>query len=921
MLAAGAWAFVVLAQAPSDPLFPHQWHLKNTGQGGGTAGADINVEPVWTEFRGSPNEVVAVVDDGLEIGHEDLAANVIAGVSYNYVDGTSDPTPVETSDSHGTSVAGVAAARGFNGLGVAGVAPAAGLVGFNFLQNQLLSNETDALSRSNQVVDIYSNSWGPADGGYSFGPMPAVVEATLASGVRNGRNGLGSVYVWAAGNGYGADNSNYDGYANSRYVIAVSASTNTGAHAVYSEPGANILVNAPSNGGTLGIMTTDLGGAAGCNPGTVLPGCGPNPIADQNYTAFFGGTSSAAPAVSGVVALMLEANPALGWRDVREILAVTADQNSPNDGSWTSNGAGFHVSHTLGFGRVNAQAAVAAARTWTNLGTEVSASGSAAPAAPIPDAPGFNVFGPPVESTVEIADNIRVESAEVVFTSHDHTYWGDLEIVLRSPAGTESILAESHASDPGPYNAWKFSSARHLGELALGAWTLTVRDGGPQDVGTFDSWTLRVYGVRAETRIPVTVSITGTGHVTSDPPGLDCDSTCSVPFHAGTSVTLSPVPGPGMVFGGWRGEADCLDGSITVAQATTCTAAFSPIAPPLPPRAIDLNGDNSADVLLYNPSSGGVTSALGDRAGAFSFTTRVWEPGWVVTPARLNDDGLTDFFLYNPVTGEWRQALATGTGDFAFTQGTFSPGWQVWAGPFRAGSLDDVFVYNRERGGAFHCLVDGHGGFVSYHYQPWIAGWDLRLGDFDGDALADVFAYNPASGHWVTCLNRGPGAYLLRFGTWSPAWTLTVGNFDGNSTDDLFVYNETDGRWYTCLSVGDGGFTYFGGSWSPGWRVYRARLDFDAFDDLFVYSPRTGVWYQCFSGGLGGFRSYIGDFWSASWELAVTDLDHDGLDDVFVYSAARGEYFQCLTATSGHFKLYLRGYAEPASRVIANSYR
>ena len=664
---------------------------------------------------------------------------------------------MDIADSHGTSVGGVAAARGFNALGVTGVAPSAGLVGFNFLQNQLLSNETDALSRSNQVVDIYSNSWGPGDGGYSFGPMPAVVEATLAHGVVSGRNSLGSIYVWAAGNGYGADNSNYDGYANSRFVIAVSASTNTGAHAVYSEPGANILVNAPSNGGTLGIMTTDLTGAAGCNPGTGLPGCGPNPIADQNYTAFFGGTSSAAPIVSGVVALMLEANPGLGWRDVREILAVTADQNGPDDGSWTTNGAGFHVSHTLGFGRVNALAAVAAARRWTNLGTEVSASGSAAPGVLIPDAPGFNVFGSPVESAITIADDIRVESVEVVFASRDHTYWGDLEVVLRLPLGTESVLAESHASDPGPYNAWTFSSVRHLGELARGTWTLSVRDGGPQDVGTFDSWTLKVYGVRADTRIPVTIRVTGAGSVTSDPPGIDCDSACSVPFHAGTTMSLLPLPGPGMVFGGWHGDSDCLDGQITVEQAITCAVTFSPIAPPLPPRALDLNGDSSADVLLYNRSSGALTLALGDRAGAFWFLARDWGPDWTVTPASLNGDGLSDFFLYNPVTGEWRQAIATVTGDFALTSGTFSPGWQVWAGPFRAGPLDDVFVYNREQGGAFHCLVDGSGGFLSFMYHSWIPGWDLRLADFDGDALADVFAYNPVNGHWFTCLNRGPG--------------------------------------------------------------------------------------------------------------------------------------------------------------------
>ncbi|MBE3072223.1 MAG: S8 family serine peptidase, partial [Acidobacteria bacterium] len=666
-------AVLLTADTPSDPFYAQQWHLRNTGQSGGVANQDINVEPIWSEFKGSPNEVIAIVDDGLELAHEDLAPNVVAGLSHNYVTGSSDPTPSSGTDSHGTSVGGIAAARGFNGIGVSGVAPYAGLVGFNFLKYVNDVNEVDALSRSNQIVDIYSNSWGPTDRGYSLVGIGALTEAALASGVANGRGGRGSVYVWAAGNGYDNDNSNYDGYANSRYAIAVSASTNTGARASYSEPGANILVNAPSNGGTLGIMTTDLMGPAGCNPGTGGAGCGPNPVTNENYTAFFGGTSAAAPAVSGVIALMLQANPNLGWRDVRAILATTADKNSPtddgstSDSGWTTNGAGYHISHTLGFGRVNATAAVQAARTWTNLDPEESAVGFAAPGVPIPDSPGSGQFGAPVASTITIADDLRVEFVEVVFSSRNHTYWGDLEIVLQSPAGTESRLAETHASDAGPYDDWRFGSARHLGESSRGQWSLTVRDGGPRDTGTFDAWTLRIYGVRTNTQMPLTLSVTGSGGVTSNPVAINCGLTCTALFPAGSTVALTPAPGSGSVFGGWGGDPDCFDGQVTLVHATSCTAVFTPVIPAPTPRIVDTNGDGRGDILLYTPSSDAWTMALSDGGGGFQFVAGSWDPGWTVTPAHLNADARTDFFLYNPTTGQWSQALSTESGTFTYT--------------------------------------------------------------------------------------------------------------------------------------------------------------------------------------------------------------------------------------------------------------
>jgi len=465
---------------PNDPLFPNQWHLNNTGQSGGTAGEDVNIMDVWDIYKGSANEIIAIVDDGLETGHEDLSGNILPGYHYDWVDGDTDPNP-GPDDNHGTAVAGVAAASGFSSLGVTGAAPLAKLIGYRLSGASTDANEADAMVRNKDVVDISNNSWGPTDcinnSFNSLGAPGPLMEDAWLNGVNTGRGGKGIIYVWANGNGAQCNNnSNFDGYANSRYTIAVAASTNLGKKASYSEVGANIFVNAPSNGGTLSITTTDRTGSAGYAPG--------------NYTDTFGGTSSSAPLVSGIIALMLEANPNLTWRDVQHILITTAEKNDPAETGWTTNGAGYHINHKYGFGRVNAQSAVEAAETWNSVGPEVNVEKTAAPNLPIPD---NNACG--VSSTIMISENINVEYVEVFFTAADHTFWGDLMVTLTSPSGTKSILA--HRVDnivPGSYSNWRFGSVRHFGESSIGTWTLTVKDLASVDVGTFQSWKLKIFG-------------------------------------------------------------------------------------------------------------------------------------------------------------------------------------------------------------------------------------------------------------------------------------------------------------------------------------------------------------------------------------------------------------------------------------------
>ncbi|MEK7785122.1 MAG: S8 family peptidase, partial [Chloroflexota bacterium] len=357
-----------------------------------------------------------------------------------------------------------------------------------------------ALTHQYNSIAIYNNSWGPADDGQTLiGPGPLTL-AALEDGVTNGRGGRGNLYLWAAGNGLQySDNVNYDGYANSRFTIAVGAVDYNGVQAYYSEPGAAMFITAPSRAtSAVGITTTDRLGANG--------------YSSTDCTSQFGGTSSASPLAAGAVALMLQANPNLGWRDVQHILAQTAVKNNPTDSGWITNTAGFHLNHKYGFGRIDAGAAVTAAGTWVNVAPATSASSNViAVNQTIPD---NNSTG--VTSSVVIPDNIKLEHVEVVFSA-THLYRGNLRVVLTAPSGTQSVLAETRADGGDNYASWKFMTVRNWGESSAGTWSLKVTDGAGGNVGTFDSWQLILHGTPLPSGPTNTPSNTPTATSTATP--------------------------------------------------------------------------------------------------------------------------------------------------------------------------------------------------------------------------------------------------------------------------------------------------------------------------------------------------------------------------------------------------------------------
>lgn len=478
---------------PNDELFTNQWHLLNTGQNGGTPGVDVNVTNVWDKYQGN-GVVIGIIDTGTEVTHPDLATNMVPGLGYDFSDQDNDPSP-GPDEFHGTCVAGVAAARGNNTIGVSGAAPQAGLVAERLITGGFIT-DTDfagAMLYENQVISVKNNSWGP---GFAFGryvPWGPLMRAAIEAGVQYGRSGRGVIYCFSSGNDreYFGDG-NFSENVNSIYTFGIGGSDDRGAVVTYANPGACLVVSPPTGNSFIGrqdITTTDVTDTNGYNPTLLAP---PANYTNMDYTKTFNGTSSSTPLGAGVIAVILESNPNLGWRDVKEILLSSAAVISPTDALWATNAAGFHFNHSFGAGSPNTRAAVDLARTWSNLAPMTNVSVVATNLAlPIPD---NNTVG--VSHDFYLAgDVLRCESVTLgVRLSHANR--GDLEIVLTSPSGMQSSLATVRPYDTSSEDVdYTFSTVRCWGESSTGRWRVEVRDRKSGSVGILQDLELTVYGV------------------------------------------------------------------------------------------------------------------------------------------------------------------------------------------------------------------------------------------------------------------------------------------------------------------------------------------------------------------------------------------------------------------------------------------
>ena len=468
---------------PTDPSLASQWHL--VGAWG------LHADQVWSDYTGE-GVLVAVFDDGFEHTHHELAANYRTDLDRD-VFLNSDVPGLNFADRHGTAVMGTIIADD-NGAGTVGVAFDA--EGFGIRQDFTGAGTLDDIVEGFQYAltrgaDVMNNSWGftavfSDDAGKEFaGTDFYAVRNAMIDLVEDGRGGLGTNIVISAGNDRTTgDNVNYHNLKNTPYSITVAAHASNGTIAGFSTPGAAILVSA----GGVGDPTTDRTGAAGYHSAS-------------DYTNF-NGTSASAPVVSGLVALMLEANPDLGWRDVQEILAYSSRQNNPGGGSWQYNGAanwnggGLHFSHDFGFGGADALRAIRLAETWapqqTSANMTTISSATANPALALPD------LGT-VTTTINMAQDIDIEHV-LIDLDISHAKAGDLIVTLISPDGTESTLINrpSNGAFTSIYGVtgidFETMSNAHWGESSAGIWTLRIQDMVAGNTGTLNSWKLTFTG-------------------------------------------------------------------------------------------------------------------------------------------------------------------------------------------------------------------------------------------------------------------------------------------------------------------------------------------------------------------------------------------------------------------------------------------
>lgn len=463
----------------NDPDWDKQWYMHD----GNEHGRAMNISGAWRLGFTGKNVVVTILDDGIEKDHPDLIQNYEAQASTDINGYDNDPQPrydPTNENKHGTRCAGEVAAAANNNICNVGVAYDARIGGIRLLDGEVTDLvESMALSFRPDFIDIYSASWGPDDDGKTVDGPATLAQAAFENGIKYGRQGLGSIYVWASGNGgKDDDNCNCDGYTNSIYTVSISSATENGNIPWYSEACSSTLATTYSSGASdeKQIVSTDL--RSQCT---------------ENHT----GTSASAPMAAGMIALALEANRNLTWRDVQHLIIETAKPKYLNALDWKTNGVGRRVSHAFGFGMMDAAQFVLKAQKWQTVPTQR-----------ICHQTDPNIVARTFKKHERVviqmyADACMNTENEINFLEHVQSkvsvkvkYRGNLQIYLTSPMGTNSTLLGRRIEDDSPdgFNNWPFMTVHNWGESPRGMWTLEIVD--IENTVIFLNWSLVFFGTQ-----------------------------------------------------------------------------------------------------------------------------------------------------------------------------------------------------------------------------------------------------------------------------------------------------------------------------------------------------------------------------------------------------------------------------------------
>uniref|UniRef100_A0A8C9FIU1 Proprotein convertase subtilisin/kexin type 4 n=1 Tax=Pavo cristatus TaxID=9049 RepID=A0A8C9FIU1_PAVCR len=429
-----------ISVVPTDPWFPKQWYMNND------ISPDLNVLAAWSKGYTGRGVVLSILDDGIEKDHPDLAANYDPLASYDFNSNDPDPQPrydAWDENRHGTRCAGEAAAVANNRICGAGIAYNAKIGGVRMLDGPITDIvEAQSLSLRPQHIHIYSASWGPLDDGrHVDGP------GLFA--------GSGPEHI---------------------YTLTVGSAFASGRRPRYSEPCASTLTTtySSSTSSKAQIVTTDL---------------------HHRCTDRHAGSSASAPLAAGMVALALEANPALTWRDVQHLVVRASRPAHLQAEDWAVNGVGRKVSHHYGYGLLDAALLVELAQAWAgtrpqrrcsiealhaprNIGSKLSVSAD-------------------TSSCSGRTGSIRSLEHVQVQLSLSYSRRGDLQVALRSPMGTTSTLVTVRPYDTSQqgYKDWTFMSTHFWDENPNGTWTLQLENkGDAYNTGMLTSFVLHLHG-------------------------------------------------------------------------------------------------------------------------------------------------------------------------------------------------------------------------------------------------------------------------------------------------------------------------------------------------------------------------------------------------------------------------------------------
>ncbi|KAK0426882.1 hypothetical protein QR680_009947 [Steinernema hermaphroditum] len=473
----------------NDPLWDKQWQLHERRDNSSGQVVGMNIQEAWTRGYTGKGVVVSILDDGIEHTHTDLKENYDPEASYDLNDDDFDPTPTNDEyNKHGTRCAGEVVMAANNSKCGVGVAFGAKVGGIRMLDGKITDRiESEALSYRLDHIDIYSASWGPNDDGKTVEGPGTLAASAIRKGIEQGRGGKGAIYVWASGNGgINDDDCNCDGYTDSIHTFSVSSAAEDGTFPWYGEKCASTLTTTYSTGSNKSrmVMTTDLN--------------------DQCATDH-SGTSASAPIAAGIIALGLEANPNLTWRDVQHIAVWTSAPEplvANNDG-WHMNGAGFYVNSKFGFGMMNALAFVSAAEKWATVPQQRVCT------TVFPKFRKRSVNNQ-IGATVQFkTDGCKGQDNEINFIEHvqlvvdiEHELRGHLAIWLVSPSKTRTQLLSVRREDTSPagFRHWPFMSVHNWGERPQGVWELQVEDlsGLITSSGVLNNLSLVIYGTKEQ---------------------------------------------------------------------------------------------------------------------------------------------------------------------------------------------------------------------------------------------------------------------------------------------------------------------------------------------------------------------------------------------------------------------------------------